>query len=135
MRLGWPDVRGPDILLDYLRRDLNEGIRRGRFRRMPIALALNIVAGAVLGATHCMLDPDCAADFAEQTAAAALRALGLDAKTAEKLARRPLQKAQQPVGSVRPDNGSIAAWTEARQETEVDTIGGPESAFRPCCHS
>jgi len=100
VRLGCPDVRGPDILLDYLRRDLNEGIRRGRFRRMPIALALNIVAGAVLGATHCMLDPDCAADFAEQTAAAALRALGLDAKTAEKLARRPLQKAQPPISGL-----------------------------------
>jgi hypothetical protein len=56
-----------------VRRDLNAGIRQGRFKRMPIELALNIVAGSVLGATHCMLEPDCEADFAEQTAAAATR--------------------------------------------------------------
>jgi AcrR family transcriptional regulator len=91
VRLGWPDARGPDILLDFVRRDLNAGIRRGRFKRMPIELALNIVAGSVLGATHCMLEPDCEADFAEQTAAAALRALGVDAKSAERIATRPLQ--------------------------------------------
>ena len=88
---GGPDARGPDILLDFVRRDLNAGIRQGRFKRMPIELALNIVAGSVLGATHCMLEPDCEADFAEQTAAAALRALGVDAKSAERIATRPLQ--------------------------------------------
>jgi len=91
VRLGWPDARGPNILLDFVKRDLTEGIRRGRFTRMPIELALNIVAGAVLGASHCMLDPGCERDFAEQSAAAALRALGVDAKSAERIAHSPLK--------------------------------------------
>jgi AcrR family transcriptional regulator len=90
VRLGWPDARGPDILLDFVRRDLTAGIRSGRFREMPIALALNIVAGSVLGATHCMLQPRCPKDFAEQSAAAALRGLGVDARSAERLSTRPL---------------------------------------------
>jgi len=90
IRLGWPDARGPNILLDFVERDLAEGIRQGRFTHMPIALALNIVAGAVLGASHCMLEPGCEGDFAEQTAAAALRALGVDAKSAERIANSPL---------------------------------------------
>ncbi len=94
VRLGWPDARGPNMLLDFVRRDLNDGIRRGRFARMPIALALNIVTGAVLGATHCMLEPGCASDFAEQSAAAALRGLGLDGKSAERIARSPLKPVQ-----------------------------------------
>lgn len=91
VRLGWPDARGPIILLDFVKRDLTEGIRQGRFTRMPIALALNIVTGAVLGATHCMLEPGCDSDFAEQSAAAALRGLGLDAKSAERIANSPLK--------------------------------------------
>ena len=91
VRLGWPDARGPNMLLDFVRRDLAEGIRQERFTRMPIALALNIVTGAVLGATHCMLEPGCDSDFAEQSAAAALRGLGLDAKSAQRIANSPLK--------------------------------------------
>ena len=91
VRLGWPDARGPNMLLDFVKRDLSAGIRQGRFARMPISLALNIVTGAVLGATHCMLEPECESDFAEQSAAAALRGLGLDAKSAERIARSPLK--------------------------------------------
>lgn len=90
-RLGWPDARGPSMLLDFVKRDLAEGIRQGRFIRMPIELALNIVTGAVLGATHCMLEPGCESDFAEQSAAAALRGLGLDAPSAERIANSPMQ--------------------------------------------
>ena len=113
MRLGWPDVRGPDVLLGFVRRDLNAGLRQGRFKKMPIALALNIVAGSVLGAANCMLDPDCEADFAEQTAAAALRALGVDAKAAERIARQPL-----PSAEIRPD-GLLAEALEGAREGGV----------------
>jgi AcrR family transcriptional regulator len=91
VRLGWPDARSPNLLLDFAKRDLIEGIRLERFTPMPIALALNIVTGASLGATHSMLEPDCEHDFAEQSAAAALRGLGLDAKSAKRIANRPLK--------------------------------------------
>jgi len=91
VRLGWPDARGQNMMLDFVKRDLTEGIRQGRFTRMPIELALNIVTGTVLGATHCMLAPGCDSDFAEQSAAAALRALGVDAKSAARIASSPLK--------------------------------------------
>lgn len=100
VRLGWPDVRGPDVLLEFVRRDLSAGIRQRRFTRMPITLALNIVAGAVLGATHCMLHEDCEADFAEQTAAAALRALGIDPVEAKSLSTRRLRAVEQPAAGL-----------------------------------
>lgn len=90
VHLGWPDARGPTMLLAVVKRDLTEGIRRGRIMRM-IALALNIVSGAVIGATHCMLEPGCHNDFAEQSAAAALRGLGVDAESAERIAHSPLK--------------------------------------------
>jgi AcrR family transcriptional regulator len=90
VRLGWPDPVGPGLLLDYVRRDLTNGLSAGRFAAMPIALAVNIVSSAVLGATHCMLQPGCEPDFPELSAAAALRALGLDGRTAQRIATRPL---------------------------------------------
>lgn len=109
VRLGWPDVRGPDILLDFVRRDLNAGIRQRRFTRMPIALALNITAGAVLGATHCMLNEDCEADFAEQTAAAALRALGIEAAEAKSLATRRLRAVDWPATGLFAETVAVSA--------------------------
>jgi hypothetical protein len=94
VRLGWPDARGPSLLLNFVQRDLNEGIRQGRFTPMPIGLALNIVTGACLGATLCMLEPACESDFAEQSAAAALRGLGLDAASAQRIAFSPLKSVE-----------------------------------------
>jgi AcrR family transcriptional regulator len=99
MRLGWPDAQGPGMLLDVVRRDIEEGFRRHRFERMPMALALNIVAGAVLGATQRTLGPDSEDDFAEQTAAATLRALGVDCQTAESISMGPLEAVEfRPTG-------------------------------------
>lgn len=100
VRLGWPDVRQPDVLLDFVRRDLAAGIRQRRFARMPIALALNIVAGAVLGASRCMLHDDCESDFAEQTAAAALRALGVPPDEAKSISTRRLRSIEWPASGL-----------------------------------
>jgi hypothetical protein len=96
VRLGWPDVHSSDMLLEFVRRDLSAGIRQRRFARMPITLALNVVAGSVLGAAHCMLHADCEADFPEQTAAAALRALGVDPDQAKKISARRLGAVEWP---------------------------------------
>jgi AcrR family transcriptional regulator len=68
VQLGWPDTESDNVLLAYVRRDVEEGIRRGRFRK-----------------------PACARDFAELSAAAALRALGLPAKSADAIAFKPLE--------------------------------------------
>lgn len=109
VRLGWPDVRGSDMLLDYLRRDLKRGIRQRRFARMPIELALNIVAGAVIGAAHCMLHPDCERDFAEQSAAAALRALGVAADEARSISTRRLSAVERPASGLFAESVAVAA--------------------------
>ncbi len=90
-QLGWPDTDGQNVLLAFVRRDLQEGMRRGRFREMPMPLALNMVSGAVIGAIHCMLKPTCEPDFAEMSAAAVLRALGVAPQTAAAVAYKPLQ--------------------------------------------
>ena len=81
---------------------------------MPIGLALNIVTGAVLGATHCMLEPGCDSDFAEQSAAAALRGLGLDAKSAERIANSPLKPVEILSQGLLTETSEIQAPTVAK---------------------
>lgn len=55
VRLGWPSTDRSKLLLDFVRRDLSDGMRAGRFAAMPIELALNIVAGIAIGAAHVLL--------------------------------------------------------------------------------
>lgn len=108
VRLGWPDVHQPDVLLDFVRRDLAAGIRQRRFVRMPIALALNIIAGSVLGASRCMLHEDCEKDFAEQTAAAALRALGIPPDEAKSISTRRLRSIEWPASGLFSESNVLA---------------------------
>jgi hypothetical protein len=78
------------VLVDLVQRDLADGIRKGRFTAMPILLARNIVAGTALGAIHAVLCKVSARDIAEQAAASALRALGIEAEQATRLVALPL---------------------------------------------
>jgi AcrR family transcriptional regulator len=100
VRLGWPDVRRPDILLDFVRRDLAAGIRQRRFVRMPVTVALNITTGAVLGAALCMVRDDCKRDFPEQTAAAVLRALGIPPEESKRISALRLADPEWPTAGL-----------------------------------
>ncbi|WP_431258507.1 TetR/AcrR family transcriptional regulator [Roseateles chitinivorans] len=90
VRLGWPTVLGPDISLKYVQRDIDEGVRIGRFKRLPPPLAVNVVTTSVIASAHAMLLSNCDGDFPEQAAAAVLRALGLSDEEAQTAAFAPL---------------------------------------------
>lgn len=88
-RFGWSGCQAPSML-DFVRRDLEDGVRRNRFTRMPITLAFNIVTGAAMSAMHHMLESECSDDFSELAAAVALRALGVESATADAISSSPL---------------------------------------------
>lgn len=90
VQLGLPNVHRPDVLLAFVKRDLQNGIERGCFTEMPLTLALNIVSGSVLGATQCLLEPDVERNFAELSAETALRALGVPPDHAHHISTLPL---------------------------------------------
>ncbi|WP_019450644.1 TetR/AcrR family transcriptional regulator [Cupriavidus sp. BIS7] len=92
-RLGWAGYQATNML-EFVRRDIEEGVRRKRFRRMPIALAFNIVAGAAMSAMHRMLETECREDFSELAAAVALRALGVEEAVADAISRSPLDASE-----------------------------------------
>lgn len=92
-RLGWAGYQAPNML-EFVRRDIEEGVRLNRFKRMPIALGFNIVAGAAMSAMQSMLDTECREDFSELAAAVALRALGVEESAADAISRSPLHASE-----------------------------------------
>ncbi|MBC7858207.1 MAG: TetR/AcrR family transcriptional regulator [Burkholderiaceae bacterium] len=89
VRVGWSAQQGSNVL-EFVRRDIEKGFELGRFKRMPLEMAANLVAGATLGAIQRMLETGGAEDFSEQAAAVALRALGVEPADIDAIASVPL---------------------------------------------
>lgn len=90
---NWTAVLAMDIgLVPRARRDIEAGVRAGRFKVRDPELALVIVCGASLCLGQLLHDqPDRDdAEAADQVAEDLLRMLGVPAKTAEKICRQPL---------------------------------------------
>ena len=104
-RLGWPEPRAGDVVLEFVQRDLKEGLRSGQFIEMPINLALNIVSMTVLGSVHAML----ASPNVEQAVASALRALGIDAKKSARVANMQLPHVVAVEGGLLGVNGTATS--------------------------
>ncbi len=82
VRAGWPAMARTHVFFTQVGADLSQGIRQGRFTRMHLDVALNLLAGSMVGAMHSLASGKLPRDFPEQTAAALLRALGLAANEA-----------------------------------------------------
>jgi AcrR family transcriptional regulator len=90
VRAGWPVSERTQQFFVVVGADLRKGIRQGRFVRMHDEVALNLLAGTMVGAMYSITHEKVPRDFAEQTAAAVLRALGLPEGEIAALATRAL---------------------------------------------
>lgn len=86
VRTGWPLVGQEPAQFDLVTRDLLLGIKQGRFKRMHIDVARNLVAGSAIGGFYTLSSGRAPRDYPEQAAACTLRALGVAADEAERIA-------------------------------------------------
>jgi len=107
VRVGWSAEQGSNVL-EFVRRDIERGFERGRFKCMPVEMAVNIVVGAALGAIQRMLETGAGEDFSEQAAAVALRALGVEVGDADAIASVPLDP-----DAIRLVESLAASWIKA----------------------
>jgi AcrR family transcriptional regulator len=85
-RLGWPNVDRTFLLFEYVQRDVQTGLQAGRFKDMPIPIALNFIAGTVIGGIASMIEArEAGESFPEHAAAVVLRALGIKPKEIERI--------------------------------------------------
>lgn len=90
VRAGWPVSERTQQFFVVVGADLRKGIRQGRFARMHGEVAINLLAGLMVGAMHSITRERVPRDFPEQVAATLLRALGLPEQELALLATRPL---------------------------------------------
>lgn len=77
-------------LLAFPRPDLEEGLRKGRFKFDEIHAAKDLVVGACRTALHALLTEERSADYPRAISALMLRSLGVSATEAQALVKRPL---------------------------------------------
>ena len=87
-------------LLAFPRPDLEDGLRKGRFKFDDIHAAKDLVVGACRTALHALLTEERSEDYPRALSALMLRSLGISATEAQALVKRPL-----PMGRSGSSNG------------------------------
>jgi TetR/AcrR family transcriptional regulator, ethionamide resistance regulator len=87
VRIGWPHVDHSEHLYHtYVARDIKLGMRSGKFERMHLDLALNIVAGSLVGAINSVsTSADAPNNYPDQMALCVLKALGVEREEARRI--------------------------------------------------
>jgi TetR/AcrR family transcriptional regulator, ethionamide resistance regulator len=87
VRLGWPHLNQSEHLFyTYAVRDIKLGMRLGSFERMHLDVAINIMAGSLIGAIHSVsMSADAPNNYPDQMALGVLKALGVDREEARRI--------------------------------------------------
>ena len=88
------------LLDEYLTRDLQAGLDAGRFGAVDVVVARDIALGSIMYGIETLLSGDAPADYAEQSMYALMRAFGIGAKEARKLAYAPIADPPAPRGTI-----------------------------------
>lgn len=108
IHLGWHDIHQQHLVFHYVKRDIEEGQKTGRFDKMPTDLALCLVGVSAIAGIQVALGAHTQnKGTAETTALAILRALGLQDAEARAIANAPLPPLGLPSGGLidRTTNG------------------------------
>ncbi|MGT2509351.1 TetR/AcrR family transcriptional regulator [Cupriavidus basilensis] len=80
-----------NLIYEHVPQHLEEGFTSGRFLRMPLEVAMDLIGGQALMAIARLEAGNSAEDYPEWVVATLLRALGLPQKDAQRIAFAPLQ--------------------------------------------
>ncbi len=86
-RLGWPHLNHDEhMFYTFALRDIKLGMRTGKFDRMHLDVASNILAGSMIGAIHTVSTGSAPSNYPEQVAAGVLKGLGVSQQEAQRIA-------------------------------------------------
>ncbi|KAK48618.1 TetR family transcriptional regulator [Caballeronia jiangsuensis] len=88
------------LLDEYLMRDLQMALDAGRFDVADVVVARDIALGSIMYGIETLLSGDAPVDYAEQSMYALMRAFGIGAKEARKLAYAPITDPSAPRGAI-----------------------------------
>jgi AcrR family transcriptional regulator len=96
---GWPNVDKSHPVFAALTRDIESGIRQGRFSKVSLPVALNLVAGCMVGGIHSM-GIGASKSYPDEAAFCMLRGLGVEADEAKAIAKMRLVNPRIPDSSI-----------------------------------
>lgn len=99
-RTGLHAARPGNLVLEYIPRHIEEGMRTGRFKVGDVAMGLDIVAGIALAAVCSIVSRAVPAHFPEQVTTHILMGLGMTAAAATRLVQLPLAQIALPEDSL-----------------------------------
>lgn len=102
-----------NLIYEYVPPHLEAGFASGRFHRIPMEVALDLISGQALLAIARLASGEAAEDYPELVAATLLRAFGLPQHEADKIAFTPLEPIAIP-------EDSLVARATARAVTQAE---------------
>jgi TetR/AcrR family transcriptional regulator, ethionamide resistance regulator len=101
VRLGWPNLSYADHpSYAFLEQDLRLGIRLRKFDRLPIGVAVNLVAGSLVGAIHAVSTMEVTGGYPDQVALCVLKGLGVGGDEARRIVSLKLSSPQLTVDGI-----------------------------------
>lgn len=90
LQTEWPIADKNTGILKDIEKDIKAGIKQGRFSGIPTDIGLGIVVGTTKAAIHSMLQNPPSKGYEDIVACQILIGLGVDAKSAKEISKRPL---------------------------------------------
>jgi AcrR family transcriptional regulator len=98
---GWPNVDKSHSVYAALTRDIELGIRQGRFSKVSVPVAINMVAGCMVGGIYSMGN-GASKSYPDEAAFCMLRGLGVESDDAQAISKMRLANPRIP------DSGIVA---------------------------
>ena len=90
LKIKWP-VRDTELkILQDIKKDVEEGIKQGRFADIPSSIGVSLVFGTLKSSIQEMLSDTCPADYEDQAIYQMLVGLGVEAESALKISKIPM---------------------------------------------
>ena len=92
LKVKWPVQNKELKILQDIKKDVEEGIKQGRFADMPSSIGVNIIFSTLRSVIQEMLQSTCPADYQDQAIYQMLLGLGVDAQSATEISKLPLSE-------------------------------------------
>ena len=92
LKIKWPNQDSDYKFLRDIKKDVEEGIKQGRFSDMPSSIGINIIFNTLRTAIQEMILESCPREYENQAIYQMLLGLGVDAESASEISNIPLSE-------------------------------------------
>jgi hypothetical protein len=92
LKIRWPVGDTELLILQDIKKDVEEGIKQGRFADIPSSIGINLIFSTLKSAIQEMLSEQCPTDYENQAIYQMLLGLGVDTTSALEISKIPMSE-------------------------------------------